>query len=132
MPAVDLPNRAICRCSFPGSAPWRDEVGKWSVRGSTSRSTGIGIPQFYRGDATRDKGSQGRVVRFEQVLCRFIARFGFGYVLAKVAPALYCDTELRAAFGYGLQSTEANAIACLRSYIHEVRSLPIDLLMSGP
>ncbi len=72
---------------------------------------------------------RGKVVCFEQVLQRVIDRFGFAHVLAKVAPVLYCDTALRAAFGSGAQSTEPNCIACLQNYIGELRALPIDLLM---
>jgi hypothetical protein len=69
------------------------------------------------------------VICFEQVLCRVIARFGFNHVLCKVVPVLDCDTALRAAFGSGFDSTESNTLACLRSYIDELRELSIDLLI---
>lgn len=72
---------------------------------------------------------QGRVVCFEQVLCHLIDHFGFDHVLAKVVPVLSCDNALRAAFGSGIQSTKANSVACLQSYIGELRALPIDLLV---
>lgn len=75
---------------------------------------------------------QGRVVCFEQVVCRLIGHFGFDHVLGKVVPVLSCDTALRAAFGSGMQSTESNAVACLRNYISELRALPIDLLIVEP
>jgi hypothetical protein len=75
---------------------------------------------------------QGRVVCFEQVVCRLIDHFGYEHVLAKVVPVLYCDNALRAAFGSGTQSTESNSLACLRSYIGELRGLPIDLLAGEP
>ncbi len=38
MPAEEVPNRAICRCNFIGSAP-RREAGTRSSRGSTSRKS---------------------------------------------------------------------------------------------
>ena len=72
---------------------------------------------------------KGKVVCFEQVLLRLIEQFGFTTVLAKVADVRYCDTALRAAFGSGLQSTELNSVACLQSYVNELRGLPMDLLM---
>ena len=51
---------------------------------------------------------------------------------AKVVPVLQtCDTALRAAFGSGLDSTRANTVACLESYIAQLRGFPIDLLMAG-
>ena len=74
---------------------------------------------------------QGRVVCLEQIFRRLIVRFGFDYVLDKVVPVLYCDNALRTAFGSGIHSTEANVVACLQSYIDELRVLPIDLLMVG-
>ena len=43
---------------------------------------------------------QGRVVCFEQIICRIIDAAGFEVVRAKVLPVLQtCDTALRAAFG---------------------------------
>jgi hypothetical protein len=75
---------------------------------------------------------QGRVVCFEQIICRIINAEGFGRVRAKVVPVLQtCDTALRAAFGSGLNSTQENTIACLESYIAQLRGFPIDLLMAG-
>jgi hypothetical protein len=74
---------------------------------------------------------KGKVVCFEQVLLRLIEQFGFTPVLAKVVDVRYCDTALRAAFGSGLQSTESNSVACLQSYISELRGLPIDLLITS-
>lgn len=72
---------------------------------------------------------QGRVVCFEQIICRIIARAGFELVRAKVVPVLQtCDMALRAAFGSGIHSTEPNAVDCLQSYINEIRGYPIDLL----
>lgn len=73
---------------------------------------------------------QGRVVCFEQIICRIIDHQGFESVRAKVAPGdgKYCDTALRAAFGSGMDATEINALACLRSYITEIRRFPVDLL----
>ncbi|MFO0954368.1 MAG: hypothetical protein U0835_25060 [Isosphaeraceae bacterium] len=73
---------------------------------------------------------QGRVICFEQVLCRIIAHFGFEHVRTKVVPVILCDTALRAAFGSGHASTEENAVACLQSYVSELRGLPIDLLVT--
>jgi hypothetical protein len=73
---------------------------------------------------------QGRVVCFEQVICRIIDRAGFEIVRTKVVPVLHtCDTAMRAAFGSGAQATESNSVACLQSYIAEIRNFPIDLLM---
>jgi hypothetical protein len=71
---------------------------------------------------------QGRVVCFEQTILRLIARFGFDHVLRKVVGEYYRDTALRAAFGSGIQSTQSNSVACLQSYIDELRRLPFDLL----
>ncbi len=71
---------------------------------------------------------QGRVLCFEQVLCRLINHFSFAHVCAKVVPVLNCDTALRAAFGSGMDSTEPNSVACLERYIAELRRLPFDLL----
>lgn len=74
---------------------------------------------------------QGRAVCFEQVICRVISRTGFDPVCAKVVPVMSsCDTALCAAFGSGIQATEANTLACLQSYIAELRGFPIDLLMT--
>lgn len=76
---------------------------------------------------------QGRVVCFEQIICRIIEHAGFGPVLAKVVPVLpTCDTALRAAFGSGIHATEENTVACLQSYIAEIRRFPVDLLMTEP
>ena len=75
---------------------------------------------------------KGRVVCFEQIICRIIESAGFDSIRAKVAPVLHnCDTALRAAFGSGIHSTESNTVACLQSYITEIRGFPIDLLMLG-
>jgi len=72
---------------------------------------------------------RGRVVCFEQILRCLIVRFGFGHVLDKVVPVLpSCDTAVRTAFGSGARATEPNVLACLESYIGELRGLPIDLL----
>ena len=73
-------------------------------------------------------GLQGRVLCFEQVMLRLIDHLGFARVQVKVAPNLHCDAALRAAFGSGMESTEANAVASLKSYVVELRNLPIDLL----
>ena len=74
---------------------------------------------------------RGKVVCFEQIICRIIDHFGFDHVKSKVLPALHTrDTALRAAFGSGIHATEDNTRSCLRSYIDELRSLPIDLLSS--
>jgi len=73
---------------------------------------------------------RGRVVCFEQIICRIIDSVGFEHVRAKVVPALHtCDTALRAAFGSGTLATQENSVACLRGYIDELRTLPIDLLV---
>lgn len=75
---------------------------------------------------------QGRVVCFEQVICRVIRHTGFERVRAKVVPVLAtCDTALRASFGSGGLAIEGEAMACLRSYIAEIRGFPIDLLIDG-
>jgi hypothetical protein len=72
---------------------------------------------------------QGRVVCFEQVICRIIDLVGFEAVLGKVVPVMQaCDTALRAAFGSGKLATESNVVDCLQSYIDEIRGYPIDLL----
>ncbi len=45
IPYTDVPNVAIWRCSFQGSAPDCRECGRRNVRGSTSRNTrGFIIP----------------------------------------------------------------------------------------
>ena len=71
---------------------------------------------------------QGKVVCFEQAILRLIAHFGFNHVVGKVVGDLYRDTALRAAFGSGMQTSESNAVACLKAYIEELRQLPVDLL----
>ena len=74
---------------------------------------------------------RGRVACFEQVVCRLIDKFGFDYVLAKVVPVMFAyDTAIRAAFGSSMQSTEANTVSGLRSYVNELRGLPMDLLIA--
>ncbi len=59
MPTVDFPKRATCRCNLPGLAPKRDEGGRRSVRGSTSRNTGVRIPPSY-GGRTNARNAQSR------------------------------------------------------------------------
>ena len=74
---------------------------------------------------------QGKVVCFEQVICRIIHHCGFDAVKTKVVPVLNnCDTALRAAFGSAIHATESNTLACLESYIAEIRRFPIDLLIT--
>lgn len=79
------------------------------------------------------KRIQGKVVCFEQVIRRIIDHAGFEIVRAKVVPVMNtCDTALRAAFGSGARATESNSVACLQSYITEIRNFPLDLLVASP
>lgn len=72
---------------------------------------------------------RGHVLCLEQIIKRLIQHFGFPYVRDKVVPARACDTALSAAFGSGQEAIEPNVLAALDSYINELRSLPIDLLV---
>jgi hypothetical protein len=75
---------------------------------------------------------KGRVTCFEQIIRRIIDVSGYDIVKAKVFPVLHtCDLALRAAFGSGVHATERNTCDCLDSYIAEIRSYPMDLLMEG-
>src|SRR5205823_3255229 len=42
IPTREAPNKAICRCSFAGSAPCRREGGTRNWQGSTSRKSAMG------------------------------------------------------------------------------------------
>jgi len=71
----------------------------------------------------------GHVICLEQIVKQMIQHCGFSYVKEKVIPARACDTALRVAFGSGSDATEASVLATLDSYINELRSLAIDLLV---
>ncbi len=73
---------------------------------------------------------QGHVITFEQILVRVIDRIGFESLLAKVVPALHCDTVLRAVFGSGLEATEANVRSGLIGYIEHLRRETNGLLIT--
>jgi hypothetical protein len=72
----------------------------------------------------------GHVICLEQIIKRIIQRSGFAHVRGKVIPATSADTALRAVFGSGLEAVEPEVVATLDRYIQELRSLPIDLLVS--
>jgi hypothetical protein len=71
----------------------------------------------------------GRVICLEQIVYKVIGHLGFPRTKEKIVPARECDTALRAAFGSGDAATEENVLACLESYIAEVRGLPVALLV---
>jgi hypothetical protein len=70
------------------------------------------------------------VICFEQIIRKTIDHAGFALVRDKIVPARDCDTALRAVFGSGVEATEGNVLAGLDSYIAELRSLPVCLLVS--
>jgi hypothetical protein len=70
----------------------------------------------------------GRVVCFEQIMCKIIGHLGFPKVKEKIVPARICDMALRAAFGSGEDATEENVLAALQSYVAELQALPVLLL----
>ncbi|MGQ0507476.1 MAG: hypothetical protein ACT4TC_19395 [Myxococcaceae bacterium] len=72
----------------------------------------------------------GRVLCFEQLVLLLIDKFGFEVIQAKVIPAVSCDTSLRAAFGSGINATEANVRAALNSYLLNLRGKAGGLLAS--
>ena len=76
------------------------------------------------------KKIQGRIVCFEQILRRCIQSYAFDHVRSKVVAnrGITFDTVLRVAFGSGASSTESESLACLHSYVQELRKQPIDLL----
>ncbi len=63
----------------------------------------------------------GRVICFEQLILKLIETQGFDEVLARVLPARYCDTALRAAFGSGEKCTEENVKLALQGYIEHLQ-----------
>ena len=73
---------------------------------------------------------EGRIVCFEQIIRRCIQSLGFNRVRSKVVANrnINYDTALCAAFGSGSLATESETLACLHSYIQELRRQPIDLL----
>lgn len=70
----------------------------------------------------------GKVVCFEQAICRCIKLKGFTHVCQCVCPALSCDGALGNAFCHGPKTAEKLAVQKLEDYIAKLRSLPIDLL----
>lgn len=64
----------------------------------------------------------GRVICFEQLIFKLIETQGFDEVLAKVLPARYCDTALRAAFGSGEKCAEENVKLALQGYIEHLQN----------
>ncbi len=64
----------------------------------------------------------GRVLCLEQLIVRAIAQLDFEVVRARVVPNMACDTALRASFGSGLLSTQANVESALASQIASLRS----------
>jgi hypothetical protein len=71
----------------------------------------------------------GRVICLEQIVRRVIGHFGFAHAREKVVPARACDTALRAVFGSGFDAAEENVLIGLDSYINELETLPVGLLI---
>jgi hypothetical protein len=63
----------------------------------------------------------GRVICFEQLVLGVINQRGFEHVRTRVVPVSDCDTALRAAFGSGLDASEANVCDCLTRYVEDLR-----------
>ena len=63
----------------------------------------------------------GRVVHLEQVILRLIDDLGFEVVRARIVPVRQCDEAVRAAFGSGMQATEASVRGYLEQSIAELR-----------
>jgi len=74
---------------------------------------------------------RGHVICFEEIICRVIRHFGFSYVKEKVLSSIGCDNALCVAFGSGRDSVEANVLAALTSYVDELRSLPVDFVVTS-
>lgn len=60
---------------------------------------------------------------------RVIDDIGVDAARAKIVPAANCDTALRAAFGSGLEATEANVRSSLAAYVAELRETTGGLLV---
>ena len=71
----------------------------------------------------------GRVVCFEQVVSRAVAKFGFEDVRARVVPNMVCDLALRSAFGSGLLATWPNVESTLDGHVANLRGLSGALLV---
>jgi hypothetical protein len=71
----------------------------------------------------------GRILCVEQIVQVMIRHVGFEEVRNRVLPGVSCDTVLRAVFGSGQDAREAEVLAGLNSYLAELRSLPVDLLL---
>src|SRR5262249_3360836 len=63
-----------------------------------------------------------KVICFEHLVLLAIDHAGFDLVRDRVVPARTCDTALRAVFGSGLQSTEANVRDGLNAYVTDLRN----------
>lgn len=72
---------------------------------------------------------RGHVICLEQIIKHLIQHFGFPYVKDKLVPARACDTVLSIVFNSEHNALEPDVFAALDSYINELRSLPIDLLI---
>lgn len=71
----------------------------------------------------------GRVICFEQVVVRAVAKLGFEEVRARIAPNITCDGALRAAFGSGMQAEWSNVDSTLTGFIANLRSSTRQLLV---